>query len=347
MIMSNKEGRTEIQDLGEFGLIKSLQERYGATLATTIKGIGDDAAVIEKNDEEYFLISTDTLTEGIHFDLTYVPLKHLGYKAVAVNVSDIAAMNGKAEHITVSLALSNRFSLEAIHELYLGMHLACQAYGIDLVGGDTVSSRSGLMISITAVGSVKKENVVYRSGAKKNDLICITGDLGGAYTGLQVLEREKQVFMANPEMQPELEGKDYIVQRQLKPEARIDIVKELEALQIKPTSMIDISDGLGSELLHLCQASGLGAEIYEEKIPMDECTFETANEMSLSPITCILNGGEDYELLFTVDQSDFEKLRNHPSISVIGYMQDVTLGVNLVSRGGTSIAVKAQGFRHF
>lgn len=344
--MSNKD-RTEINELGEFGLINHIQTRYGMHGSKTIKGIGDDAAVLEKNEDEYLLVTTDTLSEGIHFDLTYSPLKHLGYKAVAVNVSDIVAMNGTPEQITISLALSNRFSLEAIDELYAGIHLACQRYKVDLVGGDTVSSRAGLIISITAIGSVKKDKVVYRSGAKKTDLICVTGDLGGAYTGLQVLEREKQVFLANPEMQPELEGKDYIVQRQLRPEARLDILKEFETLEIHPTSMIDISDGLGSELLHLCAASKLGAEIYEEKIPLDECTFETAREMDLSPVTCILNGGEDYELLFTIPVTDFDKLRNHPSISVIGFMQDSSLGTNMVTKGGNTIAIKAQGFRHF
>jgi thiamine-monophosphate kinase len=343
----NNVQRTELNELGEFGLIERIKNASVLRNPATIKGIGDDAAVIKKDEKQVLLISTDTLTEGIHFDLTYVPLKHLGYKSVVVNLSDIAAMNGIPEQITVSLACSNRFSVEAIEELYQGILLACEKYNVDLVGGDTTTSRAGLILGITVVGSVDKDKVVYRSGGKANDIICISGDIGGAYMGLQVLEREKQSFLSNPDMQPELEEKDYIVQRQLKPEARVDIVKELATMEILPTSMIDISDGLASEIMHLCKASGTGADLFEEKFPIDEMTYEVAREFDLDPLTVMMNGGEDYELLFTIKQTDFEKLKNHPNITPIGYLREASSGINIITKAGNSFPVKAQGWKHF
>jgi thiamine-monophosphate kinase len=339
--------RTELNELGEFGLIERIKNASVIRNATTLKGIGDDAAVIKKDEKNVFLVSTDTLTEGIHFDLTYAPLKHLGYKAVAVNVSDIVAMNGAAEQITVALACSNRFSVEAIEELYQGILLACEHYNVDLVGGDTTTSRSGLTLSITAIGSAEADKVVYRSGARPNHIVCVSGDLGGAYMGLQVLEREKQSFLSNPNMQPELEDRDYIVQRQLKPEARVDMVKELVTLGILPTSMIDISDGLASEILHLCKASGTGADLFEDKFPIDQMTYDTAREFDLDPLTVMMNGGEDYELLFTIKQEDFEKIKNHPSITPIGYIKEATSGINIITKAGNSFPIKAQGWKHF
>jgi thiamine-monophosphate kinase len=338
--------RTELSEIGEFGLIDRIKKSTKISNQSTVLGIGDDAAVINSGDD-LLLISTDILSEGVHFDLSYMPIKHLGYKAVAVNVSDIAAMNGIPEQITVSLALSNRFSVEAIEALYEGIQAACDNYKVDLVGGDTTSSKSGLMISISVLGRVKKEKISYRSGAQVNDLICVTGDLGGAFMGLQVLEREKQVFLTNPEMQPELEGKNYIVERQLKPEARMDVVYELKELGIVPTSMIDISDGLASELLHISKSSGVGVQIFEDKLPIDQLTYDTAMEFNIDPLTCMLNGGEDYELLFTVKQEYFEKIKNHPDISIIGVVKEQGSGANLISKGGNKVALKAQGWVHF
>jgi thiamine-monophosphate kinase len=339
--------RTELTDIGEFGLIERIKNAAILRNSSTLRGIGDDAAVVKKNEKDVFLISTDILTEGVHFDLTYTPLKHLGYKSVVVNLSDIAAMNGTPEQITVSLACSNRFSVEAIEELYQGILLACEHYKVDLVGGDTTSSRLGLLLSITAIGTVDATKVVYRSGAKTNDIICISGDLGGAYMGLQILEREKQSYLSNPAMQPELEEKDYIVQRQLKPEARVDIITELEKIGILPTSMIDISDGLASEILHICKASGKGADLFEDKFPIDQMTYETAREFNLDPLTVMMNGGEDYELLFTIKQEDFEKIKNHPSITPIGYIKEAAAGVNIITKAGNSFPIKAQGWKHF
>lgn len=339
--------RTELSEIGEFGLIDRLKEFLPAKSDKIVKSIGDDAAVIKTEENAIQFISTDLLMEGVHFDLAYTPLKHLGYKSVAVNVSDIAAMNGKASHIVVGIALSNRFSVEAIEELYTGMKLACDAYSIDLVGGDTTSSRSGLGISVTVVGEGREEEVAYRSGAQLNDLICVTGDLGAAFMGLQVLEREKQVYLANPEMQPELLDKDYIVQRQLRPEARVDVIKSLKSLGLKPNAMIDISDGLASELLHICKESNVGAYIYEDKLPIDPMTFDTAREFELDPLTIMLNGGEDYELLFTIAQADYEKVRNHPDISVIGYIKSADEGVHIYTKGDHLVPVTAQGWNHF
>lgn len=340
------ENRSEISQLGEFGLIDRISRNVTLYNNTSLKGIGDDAAVIDAGDE-LILVSTDMLVEGPHFDLAYVPLQHLGYKSVAVNVSDIAAMNGKTEQITVSIAITNRFSVEAIDALYQGITAACENYKVDLIGGDTTSSVSGLVISITAIGRVKKDKVVYRSGAKPNDIICVTGDLGAAFIGLQVLEREKQVFMTNPEMQPNLENFEYMVGRQLKPEARADIIFELEELGITPSSMIDISDGLASELLHLSRNSGAGMRIFEDKIPIDQLTFQTAVEFNLDPITCALNGGEDYELLFTISQADHEKIKNHPDIHFIGYVHDLKDQNVMISKQGTIVPLTAQGWNHF
>lgn len=338
-----KEIRTELNEFGEFGLINHLTKNIKIKNPTTIKGVGDDAAVIE-NKDKVTLVSTDLLIEGVHFDLTYTPLKHLGYKAVVVNISDIVAMNGKANQITVSISVSSRFSVEAIEEMYSGILLACEKYDVDLVGGDTTSSVSGLYLSITVIGEADKEKIVYRNTAKEGDLLVVTGDLGAAYTGLLLLEREKQVFKANPDMQPDLEGYDYIVGRQLKPEARTDIQKVLEGIEVLPTSMIDISDGLASEILHVCTGSELGCTIYEEKIPLDPTTINAATEFSIDPTTCALNGGEDYELLFTVDQNDYEKIKDVMGLSVIGHMTGKDTGINLISGSGSSVPIKAQGW---
>lgn len=340
------EQRIEISQLGEFGLIDRINSNFTLRNATSLKGIGDDAAVIDAGGD-CVLLSTDMLVEGIHFDLAYMPIHHLGYKAVAVNVSDIAAMNGKAEQITVSIALSNRFSVEAVDALYAGIKAACENYHVDLVGGDTTSSTSGLIISISALGRAGRDRVVYRSGAKINDIICVTGDLGAAYMGLQVLEREKAVYMTNPEMQPSIEKYGYLVGRQLKPEARTDIVYDLLDAGVLPTSMIDVSDGLASDLFHIAKNSGIGVRIFEDKIPIDQIAYETAVEFNLDPITCALNGGEDYELLFTIRQADQEKLKNHPDIHFIGYVHE-NKGQNiLITKGGNPVPLRAQGWDHF
>jgi thiamine-monophosphate kinase len=338
--------RTEISQLGEFGLIDRISNNFVLALPSSLKGIGDDAAVIDDG-ENVILLSTDMLVEGPHFDLSYVPLQHLGYKCVAVNVSDIAAMNGKPEQIVISLGLSNRFSVEAVDELYKGIRAACDAYKVDLVGGDTTASPSGLIISISVLGRAKKGKEVYRSGAKDKDIICVTGDLGGAYIGLQVLEREKAVFLANPEMQPELDTHQYAVGRQLKPEARMDIIHELADLDILPTAMIDVSDGLASELFHISKNSGVGVRIFEDKIPIDENAFNTAVEFKLDPFTCALNGGEDYELLFTIKQADFEKIKNHPDIHFIGYVHPDSRQNVLITKNSNVVPLKAQGWEHF
>ena len=334
---------TNLAELGEFGLIKHLTQHIELYQPSTIKGVGDDAAVINYEDLQT-VISTDILIEGVHFDLTYVPLRHLGYKSVIVNLSDVYAMNAHPKQILVSIALSNRFKLEAIEELYSGMLAACKKYKVDLVGGDTTSSLSGLVISITAIGGVKKEDITYRNGAKETNLLCVSGDLGGAYMGLQILEREKSVFKENPKLQPDLEGKDYLLERQLKPEARKDIIETLHSLRIKPTAMIDVSDGLSSEILHLCSQSDVGVELYEEKIPIDSLTYETAREFNLDPTLCSLSGGEDYELLFTVDINEYEKLKNSMDITIIGHITDKAKGCNMISKSGTVHELKAQGW---
>ena len=337
--------RVELSKLGEFGLIKHLTQHIEIKNPSTLKGVGDDAAVINYTEgDKVTLVSTDMLVEGVHFDLTYVPLKHLGYKSVVVNLSDIYAMNGQPKQITVSIALSNRFGLESVEELYAGMLMACEKYGVDLVGGDTTSSLSGLVISITALGEADKNNVVYRNGAKEKDLLCVSGDLGGAYMGLQILEREKAVFKENPKIQPDLEGKDYILERQLKPEARKDIVKLFDSLEMRPTSMIDISDGLASEILHLCDQSGVGCELYEEKIPIDPQTYDTARQFNLDPTMCALSGGEDYELLFTISTADYDKVKNQLDFTVIGHITNKSAGANLVTKSGGSHPLQAQGW---
>jgi len=337
---------TPLNSLGEFGLIGRIRETTPVRNPSTVLGIGDDAAILEPGRAQV-VVSTDMLVEGVHFDLSFCPLRHLGYKAVAVNVSDIAAMNALPTQITVSLAIGSRYTVEALDELYEGIRLACENYKVDLVGGDTTSSNAGLVISITALGEVDRDQAVRRSTAKTNDLVCVTGDLGAAYLGLQVLEREKQVFLDNPDMQPDLQQKEYLVQRQLKPEARMDVIHELRDLGVKPTSMIDISDGLASELMHICSQSKVGAAIYQDKLPVDQQVLDTAEEFRLDPVMCALNGGEDYELLFTVALADFDKIRNHPDITIIGKITEAGEGVRLVTPSGNTFPVKAQGWTHF
>lgn len=334
---------TPLSALGEFGLIDRLTSGFIPSNPTTLKGIGDDAAVLDYSDRK-ILVSTDLLIEGVHFDLTYYPLKHLGYKSVAVNLSDIYAMNGTPEQITVSLAVSSKFSLEALEDIYSGIHLACKKYGVDLVGGDTTSSRIGLVISVTVMGSAKEEDIVYRNGARQNDLVCVSGDLGAAYAGLLALEREKTVFRADPSMQPELDGLDYLLQRQLKPEPRRDIIELLGKSGVKPTAMIDVSDGVASDIRHVAKQSGLGCVIFEEKLPVDQLTWDTLGEMGIDPTTAALNGGEDYELLFTVSQADYDKIKEQNDISIIGYMTEKEEGHHLISKSGSKVELKAQGW---
>lgn len=341
--------RTEINTLGEFGLIEHLNQNN--TLfhehSLTRKAIGDDAAVLQKTEQESWLVSTDLFIEGIHFDLAYAPLKNIGYKAVTINLSDIAAMNTIPSQITVSIAVSNRFSVEALEELYEGIKTACKQYQIDLIGGDTTASQAGLIISITAMGVANNDKISYRNGAKANDIICVSGDLGGAYMGLQVLIREKEVWLANPQMQPQLTDFQYIVGRQLKPEPRTDIIKELAKNNIVPTSMIDISDGLASEMMHICQQSNVGALIVGDRIPIHEKTYETALSMQINPLTAALNGGEDYELLFTIAQKDYAALENHPNITPIGYITTPEKGIYLQTPQDTTVPIQAQGWNHF
>ncbi len=338
-----KTERTELSDLGEFGLIDRLTKNFISRNEGTIKAIGDDAAVIDTGGK-LMLISTDLLIEGVHFDLTYMPLRHLGYKAVVVNISDIAAMNGVPRQITVSIAVSNRFPLEALDELYAGIRMACDKYKVDLVGGDTSSSTKGLLISVTVTGEALADEVVYRNGAREGDLICVTGDLGGAYTGLLLLEREKQVFKVNPQMQPELTGHEYVLERQLKPEARTDIRNLLIGLNIHPTSMIDISDGLASEILHICKQSGKGCKIYEEKIPIALETRQLAIEFNIAPAVCALNGGEDYELLFTIPQADYEKIKDLSGIAIVGHITRAEDDKLLITSDGQVMEITAQGW---
>lgn len=335
--------RTEISKYGEFGLIKHLTERFKNINESTIKGVGDDAAILDYKDKQ-ILVTTDLLLEGVHFDLVYVPLKHLGYKAAVVNFSDIYAMNGQPKQITVSLGVSRRFSVEDLEELYAGIEMACKAYGVDLIGGDTSASLTGLTISITCIGEAQKDKIVYRNGAKANDLICVSGDLGSAYMGLQLLEREKIVFSANSEAQPDFEGKDYILQRQLKPEARKDIIKALADKGIVPTSMMDISDGLSSELMHICSQSNVGCRIYEDKIPINYQAAVMAEELNMNIVTAALNGGEDYELLFTVAMEDYDKIVTMDGVGIVGHMTKPELGLHLVGREGEEIELRAQGW---
>ena len=344
--MSENKPLTKLSTLGEFGLIRHLTQDIKLKNASTLKGVGDDAAVLDYKDKKV-LVSTDMLIEGIHFDLSYAPLKHLGYKAVATNVSDICAMNGTAKQITVSIAISNRFSLEAMEELYEGIYLACEQYGVDLVGGDTTSSKTGMCISITVIGEADEEEITYRDTAKENNLICVSGDLGAAYMGLQLLEREKIVFQEKQDAQPDFSGYEYILERQLKPEARMDIVRLLKEKGIKPTAMMDVSDGLSSEVLHICHDSGLGCKIYEEKIPIDYQTYKMAEELNMNATVCALSGGEDYELLFTAPLEDFEKLSAMEGISVIGHTCAQSEGYNLITKDGNSFELKAQGWVNF
>ena len=343
--MELQEKQTEISSLGEFGLIDRITSGITPVNASTLKGVGDDSAVVRYPDTDT-LVSTDLLVEGVHFDLTYVPLKHLGYKAAGVNFSDIYAMYGTPRQITVGLAISSRFTVEHIEQLYAGIRLACEIYGVDLVGGDTTASRSGLVISITCIGDAKADKVVYRSGAKDTDLICVTGDLGAAYMGLQLLEREKRVSNGDKDFIPKFEGKEYLIERQLKPEARRDIIQKLAEAGIVPTSMMDISDGLSSELLHICKASDKGCRIYEERLPIDYQTAVMAEEINMNLATAALNGGEDYELLFTVPLHLHEQISKMDGVKVIGHITKPELGCALVTRDGNEMELKAQGFNH-
>lgn len=343
MLEDKNQQRTSLAELGEFGLIDHLTKNFVVKHKSTIKGIGDDAAVLEIKSKQ-IVVTTDLLIENVHFDLSYMPLKHLGYKAIIVNLSDVYAMNAEATQVTVSIAVSNRFSLEALEELYDGIETAAKIYNVDVVGGDTSSSAKGLIISVTAIGQVSSEDVVYRNGAKPNDLLVVTGDLGGAYMGLQVLEREKQVFKVNPNNQPDLEGYNYIIERQLKPEARKDIVKLLKDLKVKPTSMIDISDGLSSETIHLCKQSNVGVELYENKIPLDPQVISTCEEFNIDSTTVALNGGEDYELLMTISQEDYPKIKANPNLTVIGFITEKERGMHLITRGEVSIPLIAKGW---
>lgn len=335
--------RTEIATLGEFGLIKHLTEGIEPENKSTRYGIGDDAAVLEYPDKQ-ILVTTDLLMEGVHFDLTYTPLKHLGYKSAIVNISDIYAMNGTPRQMTVSMALSKRFSIEDMEEFYAGIRLACELHHVDIVGGDTTSSLTGLAICITCIGEADKDKVVYRNGAKDTDLICVTGDLGAAYMGLQLLEREKAAFQGVEDAQPDFAGKEYLLERQLKPEARGDIIKKLAELNIKPTAMMDISDGLSSELMHICSQSKVGCRVYEEHIPIDYQTAVMAEEFNMNLTTCAMNGGEDYELLFTVPIADHEKVANLEGVKLIGHITKPELGCALITRDGQEFELKAQGW---
>ncbi len=343
MLEDKSQQRTSLSDLGEFKLIEHLTKDFSISQPSTVKGIGDDGAVLDFKDKKV-VVSTDLLIEGVHFDLAYMPLKHLGYKAVVVNISDICAMNAKPTQITVSVAVSNRFPLEALEELFAGITLAANEYKVDVIGGDTTSSQKGLIISITAIGEADESEIVYRDGAKAGDLLVISGDIGAAYMGLQVLEREKQVFQVNPNSQPDLELYTYLIERQLKPEARMDIRPLLQALDVVPTSMIDVSDGLSSEIIHICKQSGVGCNLYEEKLPLDPQLISVCEEFNIDSTTVAINGGEDYELLFTIAQSDFDKIKANPHLTVIGHMVDEGEGIHLITRAATKIALKARGW---
>ncbi|SFB71341.1 thiamine-phosphate kinase [Flagellimonas taeanensis] len=346
MLEDKNPQRTSLEELGEFGLIDHLTQNFELKQPSSLVGIGDDAAVMDFKDKKV-IVSTDMLVEGVHFDLSYTPLKHLGYKSVMVNLSDICAMNALPTQVTVSIAVSNRFPLEALEEFYEGVALACKLYHVDLVGGDTTSSNKGMIISVTAMGAANEDEIVYRKGSKPNDLLVVTGDLGGAYLGLQVLEREKEVFKVNPNSQPDLEAYSYLVERQLKPEARKDMVELLKKLEVKPTSMIDISDGLSSEILHLCKHGGVGCNLFEDKIPLDPSAIATCEEFKMDSTMVALGGGEDYELLFTIDQADFPKIKGNPNLTVIGHMTEKREGVHLITRAETKIPITAQGWNSF
>ena len=341
--MSN---RTEVNDYGEFGLIHHLTKNIELQNASSILGVGDDAAVIDHFGKQT-VVTTDLLLEGVHFDLAYTPLKHLGYKSVVVNLSDVYAMNATPTQITLSIGISSKVSVEALEEFYEGVYIACEEYGVDLVGGDTSASQKGFIISVTAIGEVNEEKVVKRSTAQKGDLICVSGDLGGAYIGLLFLEREKKIFLESPQVQPDLENESYVIGRLLKPKARKDIVEFLEQQQVLPTSMMDISDGLSSEILHICEKSGVGAVVYEEKIPISEDTRNAAYKFEIDPTACALSGGEDYELLFTIKQDDYEKLTLNEQISVIGYIAEADQGAKIKTKGGNTFDITAQGWNAF
>ena len=343
--MNEEEKNIDLKDLGEFGLIERLTKKIKLFNDNTLLGPGDDAAIINSSKE--ILVSSDMLVEGIHFDMAFTPLKHLGYKSVIVNISDIYAMNGIPKQITVGLAISSKYTLEAIEEFYDGILLACEKYKIDVIGGDITSCINGLTISITAIGEAMKNEIVKRSGAKENDLLITTGDLGGAYMGLNVLQREKEVWKSNPNMQPELDNFNYILERQLKPEARRDVIEFLKKCDVIPTSMIDISDGLASEVFHICTSSNVGCQLYEEKIPIDPQTYQTSMDFNINPTVSALNGGEDYELLFTINQKDYEKIKNDPNLTVIGHITKKSQGINLIGNGDTSTPLQAQGWNHF
>jgi thiamine-monophosphate kinase len=343
MIEDKTPQKTSIAQLGEFGLIDHLTKNFKIAQPSTLKGIGDDAAVLDFKDKK-IVISTDLLIEGVHFDLAYMPLKHLGYKAVVVNISDICAMNAKATQITVSVAVSNRFPLEALDDLFAGIAYAAEEYKVDVIGGDTTSSQKGLIISITAIGEADEEEIVYRNGAKETDLLVVSGDIGSAYMGLQVLEREKQVFLVNPNSQPDLDAYTYLIERQLKPEARKDVRTLLHALEIKPTAMIDISDGLSSEIFHICKQSKVGCNLYEDKLPLDPQFISVCEEFQIDSTTVAINGGEDYELLFTIDIGDFEKIKGNPNFTIIGHLTQESEGIHLITRANTKIEMRARGW---
>ncbi len=343
--MKKESKAVDINELGEFGLIERISKKIKIYNKTTILGPGDDGAIIKL--PENTVVSTDMLVEGVHFDMTFTPLKHLGYKAVVVNLSDIYAMNAEPQQITVSLAISSKYTLEAIDELYDGILLACKKYNIDIIGGDITSCTSGLTISITSIGNCSKKDITYRNGAKENDLLIVTGDLGGAYMGLTVLQREKEVWKSNPNMQPDLDNFNYILERQLKPEARKDIIEFFKESNVKPTSMIDISDGMASEIFHICKSSNVGCQLYEDKIPIDPQTYQTSMDFNINPTVSALNGGEDYELLFTLSQKDYEKIKGNPDMTIIGHITKKEAGINLISNGDVSTPLKAQGWNHF
>jgi thiamine-monophosphate kinase len=344
--MAEQKKVTPVSELGEFGLIERLTRDIQAVNSSTVKGIGDDAAVIDNKDKQT-VVSTDLLVEGIHFDIMYTPLKHLGYKSVVVNLSDIYAMNATPKQVTVSLAISSRYTVEALEELYEGIKLACKKYNVDLVGGDTTSSPKGLVISVTAIGEANADELVYRNGAKEGNLVCVTGDLGAAYLGLQILEREKRIYMEHPEMQPELENADYLIGRQLKPEARKDVIQYFKEMGIKPTAMMDLSDGLSSDIFHLCKQSGVGCELNETMIPVSEDAYNMALKFNIDPVTCALNGGEDYELLFTIEAEDETKIGGEMAFSIIGTVTKKENGCVLITRSGNRHNLKAQGWNHF
>ncbi|MDR9400825.1 MAG: thiamine-phosphate kinase [Psychroflexus sp.] len=343
MAKDTKNTKTPISELGEFGLIDHLTKEFSISRSSTVKTIGDDAAVLQS--KQHQVVTTDLLVEGVHFDLAYTPLQHLGYKAVMVNLSDVYAMNAEAKQITVSIACSNRFPVEALEEIYSGIHKACKVYNVDLIGGDTTSSTRGLVISVTAIGEADKHDITYRNGAKPNDLLVVSGDLGGAFLGLKVLERENEVFKVNPQSQPDLSEYTYLIERQLKPEARKDIQGILKKLEVQPTAMIDISDGLSSELMHLCKQSKVGANLFEDKLPLDPKLISTCEEFELDSTTVVLNGGEDYELLFAIDQKDYDKIKGNPNLTVIGHFAEAKEGIHLITRANTKIPMKARGWQ--